>query len=1603
MGKTTNKLSAALLALVLLVPSPLTAVAGATPAPPTAAQGAEKQLTNYAGHWAQSDFQAWADKGLITGYGNGSFKPDQAITRSEWVVLINRVFNLQAESESGFSDVAETSPYYSDVIKAAAAGYISGYGDGTFRPNQAVSRQEAAVMLFRLFQLEASDGTAGPKDAEDLPAWSREAVLTLLGEGYLSGYEDGSFKGERPVTRAEALRMIGRLGGDPLLQEGMYTQLTARNMVISRAGIELKNAAISGNLYLTEGIGDGNITLDNVKIAGKVFVSGGGENSVILNNVNASEIVVNKKNGKVRILAQGNSTVPAVRVHSRVKLEEDSAAAGPGFSRVIIEKSLPGNSVIQLGGDFDTVEVQAPGEPMLYLSRGSIGRVTLHQKAGLRVDAQAEIGNLVLGVNEQISIQGTGKVSYDNKYSAYIRFDTPQATANPTATATSVSSGGGGNTTPGPTPTGTPAPEATSSAAPTATATPMATATPAPSAAASAIPGASPEASAPVFSNVSVHDPSVVKDGETYYVFGSHIEAAKSDDLMNWSTFTNGYTTPDNVLYGDLSANLAGSFAWAGENDSDSKGGFSVWAPFVFWNEDYVNTDGTKGAYMIYYSTSSTYIRSAIGFAVSQNIEGPYTYADTIVYSGFTREEQYDTSSTINKKWTHTNIQKLIGDGTLEGVNPSWFNADGSYMNKMYTNAIDPNLFYDKNGKLWMTYGSWSGGIFTLEIDPLTGEPKYPGKDGVTSDGRLIDRYFGTKISGGNYKSGEGPYVVYDKTTDYYYLYVTYGGLASDGGYNMRLFRSANPDGPYKDAAGQNAVLATDGDHSAIGNKLLGNFLFSNLNGVADFPAYGYVSSGHNSVFYDEEEGKLFNFFHTRFPARGETHELRVHQMFMNEDAWPVVAPHRYSGEALEKVERSDVAGAYQFVNHGKDTSAKIKSTVDAELLEDGTIAGSVTGTWELKGDYYAHLLINETDNGSTVQKLYKGVFVKQWDSTRNAKVMAFTAMSDQGVAVWGSAVESLSDEQLAANAAAGLSLGDTSKVYKDLVLPTAGVRSSVITWTSSNEAVVGADGKVNRPEAGAGNAAVELTATVTLGAASATKTFTIMVVELSGNPLEDGLTAAYDFEGNLAESGERLAPGKVTGKFINTTDGTISYGQGEDGQAVKLDGGSGIRLPDGLINGSAYTVSLWLKPEQLTPYTPAFFGAETGTNWVSLLPYGNAGATTRMWFGSETWLDADAGLQVPAGQWSHVAFTYDAGTAKLYINGVLKYTGASFTDVFHGADSVFALGVNYWDDPYKGLIDKFRVYEKALTPEVVGWLVNGEPDSGVKVGSISFAAAEKSIAAGNTYAPQVTVLPANAGNRVLAWTSSAPEVAAVDTATGVVTAKAVGRAVITGTATDGSGVSASYGVTVTDGKVAYYAFDGDLKDSLQLAGEGKATGMLITSSTVGSVTYGEGVLGQAAVFDGASGIRLPDGLINTDTYSVSMWMKPEQLTNYTTAFFGGTNSNWISFVPQSPSGKTMLWANASYEADAGMKIPVNEWTHVVFTVNDGTVKVYINGEEKYSGVRFPSLFTSNNGIFTLGVNYWDAPYQGLIDELKIYSNVLSAEAVSAEFSRGGS
>jgi len=115
---------------------------------PTVAFGG--QISDISDHWAKDQITSLMDKSFITGYEDGTFKPDNNITRAEFMAIINRAFNYTEKAEGSYIDVPD-SAWYTDVIKQAkAAGYISGYADGTIKPNNYISRQEAAVIIAKI-------------------------------------------------------------------------------------------------------------------------------------------------------------------------------------------------------------------------------------------------------------------------------------------------------------------------------------------------------------------------------------------------------------------------------------------------------------------------------------------------------------------------------------------------------------------------------------------------------------------------------------------------------------------------------------------------------------------------------------------------------------------------------------------------------------------------------------------------------------------------------------------------------------------------------------------------------------------------------------------------------------------------------------------------------------------------------------------------------------------------------------------------------------------------------------------------------------------------------------------------------------------------------------------------------------------------------------------------------------------------------------------------------------------------------------------------------------------------------------------------------------
>ena len=451
----------------------------------------------------------------------------------------------------------------------------------------------------------------------------------------------------------------------------------------------------------------------------------------------------------------------------------------------------------------------------------------------------------------------------------------------------------------------------------------------------------------------SVHDPSVFHDPVSgdYYAYGTHYAVAKTFSLAD--AFRNkaedgGWETVQkenffDKLYGEEYITFNNNKWPKALEDTvnlvqpESDLG-TTWAPDV----EYIN-----GKYYMYYSLTKTFgsNQSAIGRVESNSPEGPFTNNVIIV----------DSMSSVSGK----------------------------------PNCIDPELFYDKEGKLWLVYGSASGGIFIKELYNEGKNVGLPKEEG-----------FGTKLWRGN-ANQEGPFIYYNAATDYYYLMCSYNRLQVN--YNMHVARSKNPNGPYEGIDGKD--VAVNGD----GNLVAGNFKFNRSgNGFST----GLAALGHNSVVKDED-GKYYAIYHSRTIDSNNTviqgHNLYVNQIYFNEEGWPVMAPTSYVGETRGTLTNTQVAKEYEIVVHkmpadNSPNNSTYKASYETSAVYTLAANGSVTGgdagdSWTLKDGYYIELTLK----GVT----YKGVVAPGWDTYANGAakqkaVVTITAVSNTGISLWG-------------------------------------------------------------------------------------------------------------------------------------------------------------------------------------------------------------------------------------------------------------------------------------------------------------------------------------------------------------------------------------------------------------------------------------------------------------------------------------------------------------------------------------------------------------------------------------------------------------------------
>lgn len=361
----------------------------------------------------------WA---VLQGDENGELRPNDPITRAEFIAMINRAYGYKEKADVKFSDVPEDAWYADDIAIATAAGYFSGTSASTAEPTAPLTREQAMVLLAKSGRLETIPGEVTEfTDGRDFSNWSKGYVKAAVNRNLVSGYPDNTFRPKAPITRGEMSVLLSNALGT-LINTGGERELgdVYGNVTINAPGTTLKDTTIAGDLYISGGLEKGAVSLENVNVLGRIVIAGGGESegsddSVIFSNVETRELIVdNLANNYLSLRAEGDTTIDDTYVRSSAFIR-DRTQDGAGLKTITFDSKNPGLS-FTLAGDLQTIINKAPYST-LTVGEGTVQTLTIDELAegsSLNIDYNATVKTVNLDTGVPITGNGdieTAKIS----------------------------------------------------------------------------------------------------------------------------------------------------------------------------------------------------------------------------------------------------------------------------------------------------------------------------------------------------------------------------------------------------------------------------------------------------------------------------------------------------------------------------------------------------------------------------------------------------------------------------------------------------------------------------------------------------------------------------------------------------------------------------------------------------------------------------------------------------------------------------------------------------------------------------------------------------------------------------------------------------------------------------------------------------------------------------------------------------------------------------------------------------------------------------------------------------------------------------------------
>ncbi len=254
------------------------------------------------GHWAKNWINEAVQLGFVSGYDDGTFKPDRTITRAEFSKLLNSALKTDKKMDISFSDVGKSEWFYDEVRKSVSSGFFSGYENNTFRPNNPIKREEVAKVVNSAMTTGGVEGEGATllSDYNSIQEWAKPSVNAVYNKGYILGYPDRTYKPSRALTRAEAVKIIYEIIDNENIEYGF--NITNYNELYT-------SAVVVGDLNVLESVGTGNVYIKNVVVLGDIVIHASKVNSVQLTDVKARNIIVKSENNPVKIVCNDNVSI----------------------------------------------------------------------------------------------------------------------------------------------------------------------------------------------------------------------------------------------------------------------------------------------------------------------------------------------------------------------------------------------------------------------------------------------------------------------------------------------------------------------------------------------------------------------------------------------------------------------------------------------------------------------------------------------------------------------------------------------------------------------------------------------------------------------------------------------------------------------------------------------------------------------------------------------------------------------------------------------------------------------------------------------------------------------------------------------------------------------------------------------------------------------------------------------------------------------------------------------------------------------------------------------------------------------------------------------